>query len=111
MPIWCANSGQLLFDGRIWRLESAQSQFCRQIVHRYLSGSIFASKPVPDGDDPAFPQLPTIERAKALGFKRVVLETSSKLEVARYLYRSFGFKAVTSDHLASRADEAYALDL
>jgi len=53
----------------------------------------------------------TIERAKALGFKRVVLETSSKLEVARYLYRSFGFKAVTSDHLASRADEAYALDL
>src|SRR5262245_17896426 len=58
-------SGQLLFDGVVWRFESAQSQFCRQIVHRYLSGSIFASKPVPDGDDPAFPQLPTIERAKA----------------------------------------------
>jgi len=53
----------------------------------------------------------SIERAKELGFKRIVLETSSKLEIARHLYLSFGFKAVKSDHLASRADEAYALDL
>jgi len=52
-----------------------------------------------------------IERARVLGFKRIVLETSSRLEVARHLYLSFGFQAVTSDHLASRADEAYALDL
>jgi putative acetyltransferase len=52
-----------------------------------------------------------IQRAKALGFKRIVLETSSKLETARHLYLSFGFKPTTSNHLASRADEAYALDL
>jgi hypothetical protein len=27
-------SGQLLVDGVVWRFESAQSQFCCQIVHR-----------------------------------------------------------------------------
>src|SRR6516225_2476054 len=27
-------SGQLLFDAVVWRFESAQAQFCRQIVHR-----------------------------------------------------------------------------
>ena len=53
----------------------------------------------------------TIERAKALGFKRITLETSSRLETARHLYRSFGFQPIKPDHLASRADEAYLLEL
>ena len=52
-----------------------------------------------------------IGRAKALGFKQIVLETSSKLIAANRLYNKFGFKPVASDHLASRADQAYKLDL
>ncbi len=52
-----------------------------------------------------------IERARKLGFKRIVLETSSKLIAANHLYTQFGFKAIDSDHLASRADQAYSLDL
>jgi putative acetyltransferase len=52
-----------------------------------------------------------IARARALGFKQIVLETSSKLIAANRLYNKFGFKPVTSDHLASRADQAYKLDL
>jgi putative acetyltransferase len=52
-----------------------------------------------------------IERAKELRFKRIVLETSSRLEAANRLYARFGFQPVNSDHLASRADRAYALDL
>ena len=59
-------SGQLLFDGVVWRFESAQSQFRCQIVHRYFTGSIFASKPVPDCGDPAVAQLPNVENNKAL---------------------------------------------
>jgi hypothetical protein len=58
-------SGQLLFDGVVWRFESAQSQFRCQIVHRYFTGSIFASKPVPDCADPAVAQLPSVENNKA----------------------------------------------
>ena len=52
-----------------------------------------------------------IARARALGFKQIVLETSSKLIAANRLYTKFGFKPVDSDHLASRADQAYSLDL
>ena len=53
----------------------------------------------------------TIARARELGFKQIVLETSSKLIAANRLYTQFGFKPVKSDHLASRADQAYKLDL
>jgi len=52
-----------------------------------------------------------IARARALGFKQIVLETSSKLIAANRLYTKFGFKPIESDHLASRADQAYSLDL
>lgn len=53
----------------------------------------------------------TIDRAKVLGFKRMVLETSSKLRAANHLYTQFGFLPVLSNHMAARADQAYALDL
>lgn len=52
-----------------------------------------------------------IARARALGFKQIVLETSSKLVAANQLYNKFGFKPMASDHLALRADQAYKLDL
>jgi GNAT superfamily N-acetyltransferase len=53
----------------------------------------------------------TIDHARRSGFKRVVLETSSKLEAANRLYTGFGFRLAPRDHLASRADQAYFLDL
>jgi putative acetyltransferase len=52
-----------------------------------------------------------IAQARELGFKQIVLETSSKLIAANRLYTQFGFKPVKSDHLALRADQAYELDL
>lgn len=52
-----------------------------------------------------------VDQARNLGFKRIVLETSSKLMAANHLYTGFGFTRVHSDHLATRADQAYALDL
>jgi len=52
-----------------------------------------------------------IAGARALGFKQMVLETSSKLVAANQLYNKFGFRPMASDHLASRADQAYKLDL
>ncbi len=53
----------------------------------------------------------TIAQARELGFKEIVLETSSKLIAANRLYTQFGFKPSQPDHLASRADQAYRLDL
>lgn len=53
----------------------------------------------------------TINHARRLGFKRIVLETASVLKVAIHLYTSFGFAPIESNHLAARSDQAYALDL
>ncbi|MCR4296573.1 MAG: GNAT family N-acetyltransferase, partial [Elusimicrobia bacterium] len=52
-----------------------------------------------------------IDFARQAGFKRVVLETASVLKEAISLYRSFGFTPVQREHLASRCDQAYVLDL
>ena len=52
-----------------------------------------------------------IAQARELGFKQIVLETSSKLIAANHLYAKFGFEPATSDHLAARADQFYKLDL
>jgi putative acetyltransferase len=52
-----------------------------------------------------------VNQAKELGFRRMVLETSSKLKAANRLYIRFGFQPFTADHLAPRADQSYVLDL
>ena len=52
-----------------------------------------------------------LARATGLGFSRVVLETASVLKDAIALYERYGFQRYTPDHLASRCDEAYYLDL
>jgi len=52
-----------------------------------------------------------IKQARDLGFRQIVLETSSKLIAANHLYAKFGFEPAASDHLASRADQFYKLDL
>lgn len=52
-----------------------------------------------------------IERARALGFLRIELETASALVQAIALYKRYGFTPIPSDHLAARCDAAFALDL
>jgi hypothetical protein len=93
-------SGQLLFDGVVWRFESAQSQFRCQIVHRYFTGSIFASKPVPDCADPACAQLPNVENNKAPPTSQIVapLLYAPALEECRDIRFSATFALVI--HLA-----------
>ena len=52
-----------------------------------------------------------LDRARALGFRRVELETSTRLEAAVHLYESAGFRPFVPDHMPARADRGYALDL
>lgn len=53
----------------------------------------------------------TLENAKKLGYKKVVLETASVLKEAIGIYKSFGFKPYCTIHLSDRCDQAYFLDL
>jgi len=50
-------------------------------------------------------------KAKALGFKKMVLETNSVLKEAIGLYRKYGFKNFVPEHLSDRCDCAMERDL
>lgn len=52
-----------------------------------------------------------ISKARRLGFRKIVLETASVLKEALALYKSCGFVECTPDHLSSRCDQAYSLEL
>lgn len=52
-----------------------------------------------------------LNQARALGFTRVELETAAVLVEAISLYKSFGFKPFTPDHMSCRCDQAMSLEL
>ena len=52
-----------------------------------------------------------LAEAKKLGFQQVTLETASVLKHAIALYQCAGFLPYQPDHLSSRCDQAYKLDL
>ena len=51
-----------------------------------------------------------VERAAGLGFKRIYLETNTRLKEAIGLYRKFGFTETDEKH-AARCDQAFILEL
>jgi putative acetyltransferase len=52
-----------------------------------------------------------LTQARHLGFRRMTLETASVLKEAIALYKSYGFAEYTPEHLSSRCDQAYVLEL
>jgi putative acetyltransferase len=50
-------------------------------------------------------------QARQLGFKRIILETASVLKEAISLYKSYGFVEYEPEHLSSRCDQGYLLEL
>jgi N-acetylglutamate synthase-like GNAT family acetyltransferase len=52
-----------------------------------------------------------LAEARRMGFRRVELETATRLTEALALYRRYGFREVEADHVAARCDLAMALDL
>jgi len=50
-------------------------------------------------------------KARQLGFNRMLLETASVLKEAIALYKSYGFEEYNPEHLSSRCDQAYILEL
>ena len=52
-----------------------------------------------------------LANAARMGFERVTLETASVLKEAIALYKSYGFVEYSPEHLSSRCDQAYFLQL
>ena len=52
-----------------------------------------------------------LSKARQMGFKRMTLETASVLKEAISLYKSYGFVEYEPEHLSSRCDQAFTLEL
>ena len=52
-----------------------------------------------------------IEKAKALGFEEIILETAAPLKEAISLYKNMGFTEYEPDHMSPRCDQAFKLKL
>jgi len=52
-----------------------------------------------------------LSKARQLGFERMILETASVLKEAIALYKSYGFAEYNPQHMSSRCDQAYQLEL
>jgi len=52
-----------------------------------------------------------LSKARQMGFKRMTLETASVLKEAISLYKSYGFVEYKPEHLSSRCDQAFILEL
>jgi putative acetyltransferase len=52
-----------------------------------------------------------IQKAKELGYKKIILETASVLKEAIGLYERYGFIRYSPEHLSGRCDKAYYLEL
>ena len=52
-----------------------------------------------------------LSKARQIGFKRMTLETASVLKEAISLYKSYGFVEYQPEHLSSRCDQAFILEL
>ena len=53
----------------------------------------------------------SIDAAKQLGYQRIILETASVLKEAIGLYEKYGFAHYEPDHLSSRCDQTYYLNI
>ncbi len=52
-----------------------------------------------------------LSKARQFGFKRMTLETASVLKEAISLYKNYGFVEYHPEHLSSRCDQAFILEL
>ena len=52
-----------------------------------------------------------IQKAKEIGYSRIVLETISPLKEAIALYKKHGFKEITPKEISDRVDQAFELTL
>jgi len=52
-----------------------------------------------------------LAKARQIGFKKMTLETASVLKEATSLYKRYGFIEYEPEHLSSRCDQAFVLEL
>lgn len=85
----------------LYPLNSTQCELRKMYLHRDFRGRGYGRQLMEHA----------LKRAKELGFCSIILETASVLKEAIGLYLRFGFKPYTANHLSSRCDQAYVLEI
>ena len=96
-----AEDGSIIGAYGIYPLEQDTCELRKMYLHKTYRGQGLGKALLDDA----------LSKAKRLGFRRMVLETASVLKEAIALYQSYGFVKYTPDHLSSRCDQAYVLEL
>lgn len=99
--VLCSPANEIVGCGGLYPLDAQEAEIRKMYLLPRARGRGFGRALLHD----------LVERARAQGFRRVVLETASVLREAIGLYRRHGFEPLCRDHLASRCDQAYVLEL
>ena len=94
-------SGSIVGAYGLYPVESQTCELRKMYLHRSCRGKGLGK----------FLMESALSEARQLGFKRMTLETASVLKEAIALYKSYGFVEYQADHLSSRCDQAYKLEL
>ena len=95
------SGGDIIGTGGLLPLEDGAGELRRMYLKQSARGRGYGKRLVAHA----------IDRARALGFKRIVLQTAQVLEEASGLYAKFGFAAAEDAPLERRCDRALSLDL
>jgi putative acetyltransferase len=96
-----AQDGSIIGAYGLYPLEEQRCELRKMYLHKAYRGRGLGKLLLDDA----------LSKARQLGFRKIVLETASVLKEAIALYKSYGFVEYTPEHLSSRCDQAYWLEL
>ncbi|MCP4260143.1 MAG: GNAT family N-acetyltransferase [Planctomycetes bacterium] len=93
--------GSIIGAYGLYPVDKATCELRKMYLHRLYRGKGLGKLLLEDA----------LSKAKQIGFKRITLETASVLKEAISLYKSYGFIEYEPEHLSSRCDQAFVLEL
>jgi putative acetyltransferase len=93
--------GSIIGAYGIYLIDKATCELRKMYLHRSYRGRGLGKLLLEDA----------LSKARQIGFKRMTLETASVLKEAISLYQSYGFTEYEPEHLSSRCDQAFVLEL
>ena len=96
-----AQDGRIIGAYGLYPMEAGTCELRKMYLHRGYRGKGLGKRLLEDA----------LANARRLGFTRITLETASVLKEAIGLYEGYGFVPYQPEHLSTRCDQAYVLDL
>lgn len=94
-------AGSIIGAYGLYPTDEAVCELRKMYVHRSFRGRGLGKLLLDDA----------LAEARRMGFRKVTLETASALKEAISLYKSYGFAEYRPEHLSSRCDQAFVLEL